>query len=141
VTAHKQPPVLTERVLRRAQANPDVIREDTSYLVYIVLDELLAYYEGLSEHVEDELEVMQERALVEGGDEYLRELLTLRQYLFALARLADQQRDGRPGRRRLRRAGRRRDARLRARQPGDRPVAVRPEGLAHAPTSRRQPLK
>jgi magnesium transporter len=93
VSVHRQPPVLTQRALERARRNPSLIREDTSFLVYIMLDELLAYYEGLAEHVEDEVEQLEERALTDDSDEYLTALLAMKQYAFALGRLADQQRN------------------------------------------------
>ena len=93
VTAHKQPPVLSKRVRARARLMPDALREEPSYLVYIILDELLAYYERLCEHVDDEVEVLEERALTDTTDAYLGDVLRLKRYVFALSRLADHHRD------------------------------------------------
>ena len=92
VSAHKQPPILSARILARARQNAELMREDASFLLYIYLDELLAYYEGLGEHVADEIERMEERALADLSDTYLEDVLRLKRYVFALARLANQHR-------------------------------------------------
>lgn len=93
VSAHKQPPVLSKRIRARARLTPDSLREDPSFLVYIILDELIAYYERLGEHVEDEVEKLEERALTDTSDIYLEEVLRLKRYVFALNRLADHHRE------------------------------------------------
>ena len=68
VSAHKQPPVLSKRIRARARLAPDDLRADPSFLVYIILDELIAYYERLGEHVDDEVEKLEERALTDTSD-------------------------------------------------------------------------
>ena len=93
VTAHKQPPVLSKRIRARARLTPDAAREDPSFLVYIILDELLAYYERLGEHVDNEVEALEERALADTTDVYLEDVLRLKRYVFALSRLADHHRE------------------------------------------------
>lgn len=92
LSVHKQPlPFLTD-VLARARGNPDVIRLDSAFLLYILLDELIAHYNRLMEHLEDEIERMEERALHDVSEDFLEDLLRLKRYVFALARLADQHR-------------------------------------------------
>lgn len=93
VSAHKQPPVLSKRIRARARLAPDDLRADPSFLVYIILDELIAYYERLGEHVDDEVEKLEERALTDTSDIYLEEVLRLKRYVFALNRLADHHRE------------------------------------------------
>ena len=92
VSAHKQSSVLAERIMERVRPNAELMRADASFLLYVYLDELLAYYEGLSEHVVDEIERMEERALFDTSDGYLEDVLRLKRYVYALARLADQHR-------------------------------------------------
>lgn len=93
VSAHKQPPVLGKRIRARARLTPDTLRADPSFLVYIILDELLAYYERLSEHVDDEVEALEERALSDTTSVYLEDVLRLKRYVFALNRLANHHRE------------------------------------------------
>jgi len=92
VTVHHEPPVLSQKALERARKASALVRQDTSFLVYLILDELLAYYEDLNRHVDDEIEAIEERALTDTSDEYLEDLLRLKRYAFAIARLADQHR-------------------------------------------------
>ncbi len=93
VSAHPQALPLAGRALARARQNPEQLRQDASFLLYIILDELLTYYEGLGEQLEDEIERMEERALTDTSDAYLGDLLRLKRYVFALTRLAQQHRE------------------------------------------------
>ena len=61
-------------------------------MLYIILDELLEYYEELSDHIEDENEKMEQRALNDTSDNFLADLVKHKSYIFALSRLADQHR-------------------------------------------------
>ncbi len=93
VSAHKQPLPFADRVTARAHESPELVQLDAAYMLYLILDELLAYYESLTERVEDEIEAMEERALTDTSDRFLADLLRLKRYVFALGRLAGQHRE------------------------------------------------
>ena len=92
VTAHQRPLPFADRLLARAQRSPELVPPEAAFLLYLVLDELLAYYEGLSGPVEDQIERMEERALTETAEGVLTDILGLKRYLFALGRLVEQHR-------------------------------------------------
>ena len=92
VSAHKLPLPFGERVLARARQSPELVQLDSVFMLYILLDELIAYYERLTEHVEDEIEQMEERALHDTSDEFLADLLHFKRYIFVVSRLAGQHR-------------------------------------------------
>jgi magnesium transporter len=93
VGAHKRPLPFHDRAMARAEQNPGLMQEDSSFLLYIVLDELLDYYEGLVEGMNDQIERMEERALTDTSDDYLGDLLHLKRYVYALGRIAQQHRE------------------------------------------------
>src|SRR5919112_830988 len=92
VSAHKRPLPFTERVLARAVQNPALLKLDSAFLLSILIDELLAHYEVLTEELEDEIEAMEVRALSDASDALLEDLLHLKRFAFALYRLAGQHR-------------------------------------------------
>ena len=92
VSAHKQPLPFTERVLARAVQNPALLKLDSAFLLSILIDELLAHYEVLTEELEDEVEAMEVRALTDPSDALLEDLLHLKRFAFAVYRLASQHR-------------------------------------------------
>lgn len=92
VSVHKQPLPFLARVQARAQQTPDLVRRDTAYHLYILLDELLAYYEELNRRVQDDVERIEERALRDPSDTFLEDLLHFKRYVFALGQIADQHR-------------------------------------------------
>ena len=89
VSAHKRPLRFMARVLARARQRPELASLDAAFMLYLVLDELLAYGEGLSEGLENEIEQMEERALKDTSDTFLDDLLRLKRYSFAVSRLLD----------------------------------------------------
>ncbi|GAC1320246.1 MAG: hypothetical protein NVS2B16_08400 [Chloroflexota bacterium] len=93
VSAHKLPLPFIDKVLARAQHNPELLLRDGAYMLYIVLDEVLEHYEDLNRHVESEIEAMEERALRDTSDHFLEELLRFKRYAFTLGHLADQHRE------------------------------------------------
>lgn len=93
LSTHKQPLPFIDRVLSRAYQSPDLIRLDSAYLLYIILDDLLAHYEGLHEQVQLEIEGMEERALRDTSDSFLEDMLRFKRYTFALGQLAEQHRE------------------------------------------------
>ena len=92
LSAHKLPLPLAGRVMARARQNPRLMQEDSSFLLYIIFDELLEHYEELVEGVEDQIERTEERALTDTSDDFLEEVLALKRYVFALSRLANHHR-------------------------------------------------
>lgn len=90
VTAHRAPVPFISAVSGRLHQGPELTELHTAFLVYVVLDELLASYDALLEDLEDAIEDTEERALRETSDEFLAQLLHLKQYVFALGRLAQQ---------------------------------------------------
>jgi magnesium transporter len=92
VSAHKRPLPFAERVLARAVQNPALLKLDSAFLLSILIDELLAHFEVLTEELEDAVEAMEERALTDSSDALLEDLLHLKRFAFAVYRLASQHR-------------------------------------------------
>jgi len=92
VSVHKQPLPFADHLLARARASPELVTLDAAFMLYVVLDETLAYYEALNEHMQVEIERMEERALRDTSDHYLEDLTRFKRYAFALAQLAEQHR-------------------------------------------------
>ena len=92
VTAHKLPLEFGDKIQDRLRQSPEVATLHTGYALYIILDELLEYYQGLFEHIDEEIEEAEERALTEDSDQFLADLLALKRYIFVLARFAEQHR-------------------------------------------------
>jgi magnesium transporter len=92
VSAHKRPLPFAERALARAVQNPALLKLDSAFLLSILIDELLAHFEVLTEELEDEVEAMEERALTDSSDALLEDLLHLKRFAFAIYRLASQHR-------------------------------------------------
>jgi len=92
VRAHKQPLPFADHLLARARSSPELVMLDAAFMLYVVLDETLAYYEQLNEHMQLEIERMEERALRDTSDHYLEDLTRFKRYAFALAQLAEQHR-------------------------------------------------
>lgn len=92
LSVHKLPLPFADRILTRAQQSPELVRLDSAFMLSIVLDELLAYYESLAEVVQGDIEHMEERALTETSDTFLSDLVAFKRYVAALNRLAEQHR-------------------------------------------------
>jgi magnesium transporter len=92
VSTHKLPLPFTENIVARSRHNPELLDLDSSYMLYIVLDELLAYYEELSEQVRGDVEEAEEQALSDPRDTFLQDVLRLKRYVFALDQLIEQHR-------------------------------------------------
>ena len=92
VSAHKRPLPFAERVLARAVQNPALLKLDSAFLLSILIDELLAHFEVLTEELEDEVEATEVLALTDSSDALLEDLLHLKRFAFALYRLAGQHR-------------------------------------------------
>jgi magnesium transporter len=92
VSMHKLPLPFSDNIIARSQHNPELLDLDSSYMLYIVLDELLAYYEELSEEVRGDVEAAEEQALSDPTDTFLQDVLHLKRYVFALDQLVEQHR-------------------------------------------------
>ena len=93
VSTHKLPLPFTEPIMARAWHNPDLVQLDSAFMLYIVLDELVAYDEQLNSQLQGEIEQVEEQALRQTSDDFLEQLLHFKRYAFALEQLADQHRE------------------------------------------------
>lgn len=92
VSAHRHALPFADRALQRASLNPAMLKLDSAFLLYILVDELLANYEDLTEGIEEQIEQTEERALSDDSEAFLADLLALKQHVFAVYRLAGQHR-------------------------------------------------
>ena len=93
VSVHKQPLPFLDRIVARTQQTPELVRTDPAYLLYQLMDELLAYYEEINRHIQVESEQIEERALRDASDAFLEDLLRFKRYAFAVSQLVDQHRE------------------------------------------------
>jgi magnesium transporter len=92
VSVHRQPLPFDDSVLARCRLNPELPRLDSAYMLYILLDGLIEYFEDQADDTDEEIERMELKALVEADDAFLGELLRLKRYVYALNRLVEQHR-------------------------------------------------
>lgn len=92
ISLHKVPLPFRDNIVARARHNPELLDLDSSYMLYIILDELLAYYEDLSEEVRAQVEESEEQALSDPKDSFLQDVLRLKRFVFALDQLVEQHR-------------------------------------------------
>jgi magnesium transporter len=92
VSAHRAPLPFVKRAFARADKSPELLHNDSIFMLYILLDELVGYYEQLHAELINEIERMEERALRDTTDDFLEDLLRFKRYVFAVAQLADQHR-------------------------------------------------
>jgi magnesium transporter len=92
LTVHKDALPFLENIADRVHKSPDLVRLHTAYVVYIVLDEMLDFYQGIFEQVEERIEKIEESALTDESDAFLADLLRLKRYVFLIGRLAEQHR-------------------------------------------------
>ena len=90
VTAHRQQVPFLDNVIERVQQSPELVRYHTAFMVYILLDEMLAYYQSEYEELEERIQRIEESALRNDNDDFLADLLRLKRYVFLVGRLADQ---------------------------------------------------
>jgi magnesium transporter len=90
LSAHHQPLPFYDQLLARAAQDPDLVRLDSAFMLYIVLGELLEYFEALEEAMRSDIEALQLRALRDSGDALLADLLQFKRYLFAFSQLIQQ---------------------------------------------------
>ena len=92
VSAHQMPLPFIDPITVRTRQSPELVELDSAFMLYIILEELLEYYENLNEHIEDQNEEMEQRALKDTSDTFLADLVKLKRYIFTLTRLAEQHR-------------------------------------------------
>ena len=92
ISVHKTALPFAKRLAERAKESPELVKLDAAFMLYLILDELLEYYEELSDHLEVETAKMEINALKDTTDSFLEDLVQLKQYIFALTRLVDQHR-------------------------------------------------
>ncbi|HEX8032483.1 MAG TPA: magnesium transporter CorA family protein [Ktedonobacterales bacterium] len=92
VSVHRAPLPFVRRAFARANNSPDLLPHDSAFMLYILLDELVGYYEQMHAELINEIEGMEERALRDTTDDFLEDLLHFKRYVFAVAQLADQHR-------------------------------------------------
>ncbi len=92
VSAHTQPLPFADRVQARARQDAALLRRDAAYLLYIVLDELLAYHAGFAGDACGASVAVQERALRDTRDPFLTDLLHARREIALLAEAASEYR-------------------------------------------------
>jgi magnesium transporter len=93
VSAHKLPLPFADQLRARVQQSPELVRIEPAFLVYVILDELLAYYGELVRQLQHEVESIEERALQETTDAFLEDLLRFKRYASALSLLASEHRE------------------------------------------------
>ena len=92
VSVHRAPLPFVRRAFARAENSPELIPHDSAFMLYILLDELVGYYEHLHAQLIVEIEHMEERALRDMTDGFLEDILHFKRYVFTVAQLADQHR-------------------------------------------------
>jgi len=93
LSAHKRDLPFSNRIIARTQQTPDLVQSDPAFLLYLFLDELLAYYEEINRHIQVESEQIEEQALRDSSDTFLEDLLRFKRYAFAVSQLVDQHRE------------------------------------------------
>jgi len=71
----KQSLPFTDHLRAGARSSPELVTLDAAFMLYVVLDETLAYYEALNEHMQVEIERMVEPVLRDTSDHYLEDLM------------------------------------------------------------------
>jgi magnesium transporter len=90
LSAHHQPLPFYGEILSRASHDPDLVRLDSAFMLYIVLEELLGYFDALQVSVQGDVEDLQIRALHASGTEFLASLLQFKRYVFAFGQVVQQ---------------------------------------------------
>lgn len=93
LSAHKHELPFGEEIANRAVLSPELVQLDAAYMLFIILDELVAHYEDLLEVLQTDVEKMQLLALRQTSDVFLERLVCLKRYVFAFNHLATQHRD------------------------------------------------
>jgi len=90
VTAHRQDLPFLNRVVERVHQSPELVRYHTAFVLYIILDEMIDFYQAQYEELEEKIEKVEETALSDDSNRFLEDLLRLKRCVFLLGRLAEQ---------------------------------------------------
>jgi magnesium transporter len=93
VSAHRQSLPFDDQLATRAHQRPELFAANAAFMLYVILDELLAYYEELDRQQQVEVERIEERALHETSDAFLEAVVRFKRHAFALAQLTEHHRD------------------------------------------------
>ncbi|MBV9579448.1 MAG: hypothetical protein JO057_12745 [Chloroflexi bacterium] len=93
LSAHRQPLPFADQLAARVRHWPELFAANAAFLLYVILDELLAYYEDLDRRQQVEVERIEERALHETSDAFLQDVVRFKRHAFALAQLTDLHRE------------------------------------------------
>jgi magnesium transporter len=69
-----------------------MLKLDSAFLLSILIDELLSFYDELAAELEEGIEAIEERALTDESDAFLDDLLAMKRRVFAVFRLAGKHR-------------------------------------------------
>lgn len=87
LTVHNRPLPFLSELEERTAANPLLGRLDSSYLLYVLLDTLVADYSREFEEVEDEVERLEERLLREPGRAALDDVMVMKRHIHTVRRI------------------------------------------------------
>ncbi len=87
LTVHNRPLPFLQELEERTAANPLLGRLDSSYLLYVLLDTLVADYSREFEEVEDEVEQLEERLLREPGRAALDDVMVMKRHIHTVRRI------------------------------------------------------
>jgi magnesium transporter len=90
VAAHRQDLPFLDKVVERGHQSPELVRYHTAFVLYIVLDEMIDFYQAQYEELEEKIEKVEEMALRDNSDDFLSDLLRLKRYVSLLGRFAEQ---------------------------------------------------
>ena len=89
ISRHEQPLPFGDRLDERAAQHPNLIAEDSAYLLFILLDEWLHEVETVTEELDEQIEDMEERAIVDTSRSFLKDIVALKELGFDLYQAID----------------------------------------------------
>jgi magnesium transporter len=92
VSFHAGRPIDAESVARRVKAHPELAREGSGFLLYVVLDELVDTFFPVLDRIGERVEDLEEAVFAGGGD-VQNQIFVLRKDLIAIRRVAGPMRD------------------------------------------------
>lgn len=89
VFAHDEPLPFGTLIEERAARHPDLIAEDSAFLLFVLLDEWLRVVETITEELDERIEDMEERAIRDTSESFLDDLVDLKELGFDLSQAVD----------------------------------------------------
>jgi magnesium transporter len=87
LSVHNRPIPFLKDLEERTATNPQLGRLDSSYLLYVLLDTLVADYSREFDEVEDEVERLEELLLREPGREALNDVMRMKRHIHTVRRI------------------------------------------------------